>query len=264
MLIVCPSCSSEYAIDPDRIGPSGRKVRCAGCRETWFVMAEESGKAKGDDPGRQGTPAGEESIPKASGSVIDGEAAPLGDRRSRDLGPGGRGRARPARSGAARPRSPDRPRRAVPGRAARWGLRAAALLAVLAIPSALAFRAPLVRAAPESAALFAAIGLPVNLLGLELTDVSSSLASEDGRPVLVVEGAIANASARPTPVPALDMKVESASGDMLYTWSAKPPKGELAPGEATRFRFRLASPPPEGKRVLVTFGRARDATVASR
>jgi hypothetical protein len=128
----------------------------------------------------------------------------------------------------------------------------------------LAFRGPLVRTAPESAALFAAIALPVNVLGLALTDVSSSLAQEDGRPVLVVEGAVANASARPTPVPPLDLRVENASGDMLYNWSAKPPKPELAPGETSRFRFRLASPPPEGKRVLVTFGRGTDATVASR
>ncbi len=37
MLIVCPSCASEYRIDADKVGMEGRSVRCAACRETWFI-----------------------------------------------------------------------------------------------------------------------------------------------------------------------------------------------------------------------------------
>jgi predicted Zn finger-like uncharacterized protein len=37
MLIVCPSCASEYTIDPAKLGPEGRTLRCAICRDTWFV-----------------------------------------------------------------------------------------------------------------------------------------------------------------------------------------------------------------------------------
>lgn len=37
MLIVCPSCASRYSIDDDKIGASGRKVRCASCRSDFFV-----------------------------------------------------------------------------------------------------------------------------------------------------------------------------------------------------------------------------------
>ncbi|WP_288582600.1 zinc-ribbon domain-containing protein, partial [uncultured Methylobacterium sp.] len=39
MLIVCPACASEYTLDADKIGPAGRTVRCAACREPWFVAA---------------------------------------------------------------------------------------------------------------------------------------------------------------------------------------------------------------------------------
>ena len=41
MLIVCPACASEYRIDAERVGTSGRSVRCAACRETWFISADD-------------------------------------------------------------------------------------------------------------------------------------------------------------------------------------------------------------------------------
>ncbi len=40
MLIVCPSCASEYTIDPAKLGAEGRTLRCAICRDTWFVTSD--------------------------------------------------------------------------------------------------------------------------------------------------------------------------------------------------------------------------------
>lgn len=37
MLIFCPSCTTSYMIELASLGPGGRYVRCARCRETWFV-----------------------------------------------------------------------------------------------------------------------------------------------------------------------------------------------------------------------------------
>src|SRR5919107_1685899 len=48
MLIVCPSCASEYAIDPEKLGPAGRQVRCALCRDTWFAAPDGA-----EPPGRR-------------------------------------------------------------------------------------------------------------------------------------------------------------------------------------------------------------------
>jgi predicted Zn finger-like uncharacterized protein len=48
MLIVCPSCASEYAIDPEKLGPTGRQVRCALCRDTWFAAPD--GAPPGEAP----------------------------------------------------------------------------------------------------------------------------------------------------------------------------------------------------------------------
>ncbi len=140
-----------------------------------------------------------------------------------------------------------------------------ATVLVIALPAAMMLRRPIVRAAPESARVFAAIGLPVNLVGLDLTDVRSALAWDDAKRVLIVEGAITNPGAHPLSVPPIQITVEGGAGELLYAWSSHPPRADLGPAETTRFRIRLASPPPEGRRIAVTFKTdPGGATVASR
>jgi predicted Zn finger-like uncharacterized protein len=46
MLIVCPSCASGYSIDDDKIGPTGRTVRCASCRTDFFVTLADDRTAE--------------------------------------------------------------------------------------------------------------------------------------------------------------------------------------------------------------------------
>jgi predicted Zn finger-like uncharacterized protein len=45
MLIVCPSCASEYTIDPTKLGADGRTVRCALCRHTWAATPDRGAPA---------------------------------------------------------------------------------------------------------------------------------------------------------------------------------------------------------------------------
>jgi predicted Zn finger-like uncharacterized protein len=46
MLIVCPSCASGYSIDDEKIGLSGRTVRCASCRTDFFVTLADDRTAE--------------------------------------------------------------------------------------------------------------------------------------------------------------------------------------------------------------------------
>jgi predicted Zn finger-like uncharacterized protein len=143
----------------------------------------------------------------------------------------------------------------------RWNLSILplAILALIALDAALiAWRADVVRAAPQTASLYAAIGLPVNLRGLIFTDVTTSTESHDGVQVLVVEGNIASASTRAVEVPRLRFSVRNRSGQEVYAWTALPTRTVLAPGETLPFRSRLASPPPDARDVLVRFFNRRD------
>ena len=140
---------------------------------------------------------------------------------------------------------------------------AAALLAVLVLPALLAGRSGVVRAVPESAVLFAALGLPVNLVGLDLFQVTSSLGRTGDKPELVVEGEIRNPSAHPLPVPPVTITIRSEDGSLLYHWSVAAQDVRLAGGESTRFRARLASPPPAGRSVAVSFRAGPGAPVVA-
>jgi len=155
---------------------------------------------------------------------------------------------RRAKQGAARARS-------------RWSLAAwpTAVLVLIAINAALiGRRADVVRSAPQTASLYAAIGLPVNLRGLIFANVTTQKEIQNGVQVLVVEGTIASAASRATEVPRLRFGVRNEAGHEIYTWTALPNRNVLAANETLAFRSRLASPPREAHDVLVRFFDPRD------
>ena len=110
----------------------------------------------------------------------------------------------------------------------------------------------------QTASLYAAIGLGVNLRGLALADVTSETQTAEGVPVLLVQGRIVSAARRVVDVPRLRFAVRNGSGNEIYSWTAPPGRSLLAPGETLAFQSRLASPPPETRDVLVRFFNRRD------
>jgi hypothetical protein len=131
------------------------------------------------------------------------------------------------------------------------------LMAILA--GILGWRADVVRVMPQTASLFAAIGLPVNLRGLAFQDVKTTKELQDGVPVLVVEGRIVNISKLMLEVPRIRFALRNAAGNEVYNWTTLPTRPVLAPQSEQPFRTRLASPPGEGRDIIVRFFSRRDA-----
>jgi len=115
---------------------------------------------------------------------------------------------------------------------------------------------------PASAPLFSAIGLGKTSNGLDIAEVRSKLIVENERETLEVSGTIANVAPDTRKVPVLRLSIRSATGQEIYVWTATADRLELAPGEKTEFRRRLASPPAGAHSVLVRFV-ARDDIVAA-
>jgi len=141
-------------------------------------------------------------------------------------------------------------------RSSRWTAIVLVLFAVnVAVVGA---RDEVVRYLPQTASLFAAIGLPVNLRHLKFESVHISKETQDGVNVLIVEGNIVSDSKKPVSVPRLRFAARSATGQEVYTWTALPARSILGPGETVEFRSRLASPPSDAVDVMVRFFTARD------
>jgi hypothetical protein len=144
------------------------------------------------------------------------------------------------------------PRDRVPG----WAAVVAILMGVSAL---IALREKIVDVAPPAAKAFAAIGLPVNLAGLELREVRSHIEMDGARKVLAVEGEIANTRRESRSVPPVALTVRGEDGQAKYAWTTRAAKSRLEPGETIAFRARLASPPESGADVLVRFSSLEEA-----
>src|SRR6266567_1296391 len=280
MLIVCPSCTTAYRIELSTLGPAGRTVRCACCRATWFASVAELAFAAlalptvrevSQPPQPEPDEGGEADQPRHEAGDIEassGEAPSITIANSPPLVPAPAQDGAPATASgpdietvaARRTRQSGTKRR----RSRRWpGLPTIILVLAGIIAALLNSRAAVVRFVPQTASLFSAVGLPVNLRGLSLDDIKTSIEAHEGVTVLMVEGTIANVTRQPLEVPRLRFAVRNAAGYEVYAWTALPAEPVLAPGDRVSFRSRLASPPADAQDIIVRFFNRRDVTAAA-
>jgi predicted Zn finger-like uncharacterized protein len=261
MLITCPHCQTQFQVAANAIG-DGRTVRCARCRESWFAepapmfaqaasfTAEAEAPIAEAGPIVAETEAAEPAIevtdspPIAAGTFSDAVAE-----------------AEPAQAVTEEAPKP-RLRRRLPVRQYRLPRPVAIGLvaAIAAVVAVLGLRESIVRMVPSLAGSYAAVGLPVNLRGLEFRDVKTTQEIQDGVPVLVIEGEVVNVVRHPVEVPRVRIAVLGPSQQELYAWTTLLQRSILADSEKVAFRSRLASPPPNGKEVLVRFLTRGDLT----
>ena len=120
------------------------------------------------------------------------------------------------------------------------------------------WRKDIVRLLPQTASLYSAIGLSVNLRGLSLDDLSTVTEMHEGVPILVVSGKIVNVTGAMTEVPRLKLVLRDAAKREIYSWTVAAPIARLPPYRAAEFSSRLASPPAGSKDVMVRFLNRRD------
>ena len=142
-------------------------------------------------------------------------------------------------------------------RASRW---TAIVLVLFAFNVAvIGARNEVVRYLPQTASLFAAIGLPVNLRQLDFEDVRITRENQSGATILLVDGKIVSKANKPLEVPRLRFAARNASGQEVYTWTARPERSILPAGESMEFHTSLAKPPADATDVMVRFFTASDA-----
>jgi len=289
MLIVCPNCATSYAIEAASLGATGRTVRCARCKTTWFAegsvpMLEmaTAGDAEGegtftgvlrpDQPLNRSddVPTEHQSAEAEQASPADNDPAtappegPVAIADAPSVVPAMEPSAHSdgdtdpdeVENFAAR-RKRLQVRRKQARRSSRW---TALILVLFAFNVALiGARSEVVRFFPQTASLFAAVGLPVNLRNLKFENMQISKEAQEGLSFLVVEGTIVSISNRAVEVPRLRFAARDAAGQEVYTWTAMPGRSILGPGEKLDFRSRFVSPPESAVDVMVRFSGAQDA-----
>ena len=285
MHIICPHCTTSYALDPAALGAAGRTVRCSRCKEVWLArpedavetiapvaaMANASQPAGADDAAAEWEAMAREDDAEAGDApVVDSPSIsgdwPADEETSAEADAdwasavqddGDAAPARPRRGSLfarlPRPqflfRASGKPLISLPTTCAAMG----ALVLALVI-----WRVDVVRLLPQTATFYKMVGLEVNLRGLVFKDVKLTTETVDGKPVLVIEGVITGETRKPVELPRLRFSVRDAQGAEIYAWNTVLQQSVLNPGERAAFKSRLASPPPEGRNIDIRFFNKRD------
>lgn len=226
MILTCPNCATRYQADAAKFVPDGRKVRCAKCGHMWHQPAPEA-----------------EGAPVAAAV----EATPVAATAETHV-------------------PPEMPKAHAPlsvvsgdGVSSAWRLGAlagwAALIAVVALLAwaGIAYRQDVASVWPQTATVYAWVGLDVNTVGFKFEDVSYRVTSEDDMPVLHLRGKIVNITGRELAVPQIRAALTDDARRNLYDWNITADAKNLAPGKSAGFTARLASPPSGARHVDLKF-----------
>jgi predicted Zn finger-like uncharacterized protein len=227
MILTCPECATGYFVEDSQIQAGGRKVRCAACGARW--MAHPEGPLELVSSETEGAFA-REPEPPAETAPISAEELP---RVFRDRAQEERRMRQAAVTGVA------------------WAVGAVIVIAVIGL--GVVFRDAVVRAWPQTASLYAAVGLPVNPTGLVIEQVRAEPSLLEGHATLAVSGVIRNVVDHAVTAPPLRISLVNAQGKRVAGQIASLDNARIPPGETRHFVTSIFDPPYSAANLQVDF-----------
>ncbi len=232
MILTCPDCATSYFVADAAIGPTGRKVRCKSCGHVWLALSEEPLELTPANAAPSVSP-----TPEASGfgrregtPELEALAAPELPRAYRSRVEQQRRFRRAAAAGAV------------------WAGVAAAFVAL--VGAAWLFRVDVVDLYPRAATAYAAVGAPVNALGLDIEAQNARIAP--GHPeTILASGAVRNIRDRSISPPPLRITLFDVEGREIRHRVVPAPARSIRPGAVAGFAALI--PDPGGRTAEVTF-----------
>jgi predicted Zn finger-like uncharacterized protein len=279
MHIVCPHCTTSYAIKLETLGPEGRTVRCSRCKEVWLARPEDAvapvaaqpamATAGHADHEREADLAAEWNGVQADDTPVVDSPSIAGDfpgERSGNSAADWAAMAADDTDAVTTPRSRGGWFGRLFGRSSPRRGRGRTFVNLTTVSAAMGalvvglfvWRADVVRLLPQTASFYHLVGLDVNLRGLLFKDVKVTTETVEGKQVLVIEGVIVGESRKTVDLPRLRFSVRDAQGAEIYAWNTVLEQTRLKPGDHAFFKSRLASPPAEGRSIDVRFFNKRD------
>ena len=218
MILTCPECASRYVVDAAKVGPDGRKVRCAACKASWVAIPEME-----DDIVDLGAPvdAPEPFKPAPLPVQLRAEAA---ERKAS--------------------------RQAV-AQGVVWAAIGSGFVALML--GAVLFRVEVVRLWPRTAGVYAFAKMPVNPTGLAIETVQGGPALIDGHAALTVSGVERNVDNKPRAPSALRVLLLDKEGKRLLAKVTEAQGAPIPPGESHPFTMSFLDPPQDAASFQVEF-----------
>lgn len=248
MILTCTSCSTRYYADDAAIGSAGRTVRCAACGFSWFAEPQLELRATAEAPVMR-TPE------EPAREPLTRERVERLRRAAEQPGPA------PSAAAKFRQQQSDRMRRDR-ARAAVvvWGATGAALAA--SATGMVMFRQDVAELWPRSASAFAALGLDVNVYGLEFYDLAVERDFSGATPVLVVSGEVRNIGRDDKLVPPVRVSLRDTNSHEILQLVNAITDQPVAAGAAVPFQIRVENPPTEAVDLEATFASFGEMSMA--
>jgi predicted Zn finger-like uncharacterized protein len=235
MILTCPECATSYFADDAAIGV-GRTVRCGACGSSWRAQSDTLLDLE-VEPSEAAEPAfteSDEDLLERRPADLSGEelrkafrAKAVNERRTREA--------------------------AVQGVV--WAGLGAVFVMILA--TAAVFRLDVVRLWPRSASAYAAVGLPVNAVGLTIEDAHALPSLQDGHPALLVSGVLRNVRSSTVQAPPLSIVLRDKENQPLLARLVSAGDPSVPPGQTRSFAVSLIDPPAGAASVDIDFAFGR-------
>jgi predicted Zn finger-like uncharacterized protein len=246
MILTCTSCSTRYYTDDAAIGVSGRTVRCAACGHSWFAEPQLTLSDR----------ASEASAQRVKQEPLTRERVERLRRAAEQPGPA------PSAAAKFRAQQAERMRRER-GRAAiaAWGATGVAFAA--SATGMVVFRQDVAELWPRSASAFAALGLDVNVYGLEFYDLAVERAFDGPTPILLVSGEVRNIGRDDKMIPPVRISLRDEHSNEIFEIVHAMDGEPVVAGAAAPFQIRLENPPADAVDLEATFASFAEANAAT-
>lgn len=275
MILTCPACSAKYKLADTAIPAQGRKVRCAACGHSWHQEAAPDVRAASGENGAASdqaaatvaaSKAADPLKPGAGGEDIVLERRGRKDRRKLSLAALWPFKRKDKGERRQAPRRKQPPPVAVAARQKVHGriqlahrlAAATAWLVTLGLGAGGAwagihYRADVVKAWPQSASLYAFIGLPANLYGIDIGRIQVRDGVDARGPRIVVGGVLRSVAREPVAVPYLKVALLGSDGKEKASWMVDPGITVLEPGQLHPFETVRRNPPRGELTAVIAF-----------
>ena len=244
MILSCPECRTRYVVPDSAVGPTGRQVRCAACRHSWFQEGAPIDLIEPPAVNTSELPELPESTALVAPLVSAPRVEPVNEPEAVD----------DERYDAFAHEPPFQPRR---NPARRLTIIAVAIAALLigGIGAIQYFGTP-----PVLSSALARLGLPGGVVDipllLEVPRKPERRELPSGNEIFALSGRVVNPTDEPQRVPDIMAELRDAQGRVVYGWTITPPRRTLAAHGTMPFDSAEVDVPKGSKNLNLSFSGA--------